>query len=1106
MKWSKNFLLFSAIVLVAVCPSVLAQRTGTIEGVVQDEQGAIIPGVEVTTRSLDTGVARTIISDEEGRYVATSLDLGAYEVRAELVGFQTAVRTGISLSLGSVAVVNLTLRVGEISQEVVVTGDAPLIETTSSSITGLVDERKIRDLPLNTRSYTDLATLQVGVTKFTQRSSATTGYGDQLSFAGSRMDSNVYLLDGATVNNVYNKAPNSGSGGVIGVEAVREFQVLTNTYSAQYGRSMGGQLNSVTRSGTNAFHGSIYEFHRNDNLDARNFFEHQPFLPASLPEEESKPEFKRNQFGFALGGPIVPDKTFIFGNYEGFRERLGVTQFGSILDEQAREGIITDVDGNVTDTVVVHDPLKPYLANRDLFPLPNGKRLGDGRGELVYGQTIPVDEDFFIVRGDHYFSDSDSFMMRYAFNEGDNLFGGGFDVFRSNLNVKHHYVTMEEKHIFSPQLLNVFRFSFNREENNLTNPERGVIPQSLWFNDNVLTGGLEGEQGMGSIGGGGAPGSDRFGPKIFHLNVFEYADDMNYTRGAHSLKFGALVSRTQLNILGALEFRGSWFWNNDEDFLQGIVREFRAQTPDSDGIRGMRQTLIGFYIQDDYKMTPSLTWNLGLRWEMATVPGEVNGKVANLLSLTDLEIHTPTIAHTHTSDPGAIFSPVPTPHEADAGYWGDNASLKNFAPRIGFAWDLFGDGKTSLRGGYGIFYDQMLYNLYNLAYYRAPPFMQTAFIRGGSRGPATFPDAFQLIVDGTASIRNSIHTVQGNPSQPYLQQWNFTLQREILPEVAIQVGYIGSRGTHLGRLVDNTAYSEIAPASAEFPGRLWIPEEIDGIQNRGERRNPNFAEIRQRTLDANSYYHAAVLSLNKRFSQGFGLQVSYTYSRSIDEKSNLIGFGENSGDSQWALIPEDPRFDRGLSTFDVRHNMVSNFSYNIPRVDLGGIGGMLINGWQVKGIVSLSTGPPVTPTINNNSAGDGRSRGQGARPDLEPGKNINTVLGGLGGSGEIPYFDTTVFNQPPTGYFGNAGRSTIISPGNATTDFSLVKETPVPSISEQFTVQFRVELFNAFNRPNFGRPAAQVWRSSTSRNSTAGRIRQTTGTSRQIQLGLRLVW
>ena len=1104
MKWSKNFFLFSAIVLVAVCPSALAQTTGTIEGVVQDEQGAVIPGVEVTTRSLDTGVARTIISDEEGRYLASNLDLGAYEVRAELVGFQTAVRTGISLSLGSVAVVNLTLRVGEISQEVVVTGEAPLIETTSSSISGLVDERKIRDLPLNTRSYTELATLQVGVTKFTQRSSATVGYGDQLSFAGSRMDSNVYLLDGAAINNVYNKAPASGSGGVIGVEAVREFQVLTNTYSAQYGRSMGGQLNSVTRSGTNDFHGSIYEFHRNDNLDAANFFEHQPWLPSSLPEDEAKPEFVRNQFGFSLGGPIVPDKTFIFGNYEGFRERLGVTQFDDILDEQARQGIITDVNGNVTDTVVVHDPLKPYLANRDLFPLPNGRRLGDGFGEFIYSQSIPVDEDFFIVRGDHYFSESDSFMFRYAFNEGDHLFGGDFDVFRDQLNVKHHYVTMEEKHIFSPQLLNVFRFSFSREENNLTNPDRVPIPQSLWFNDNAIS--IEGEVGMGSINAGGAPGSDRFGPKIFHLNDFEYADDISYTRGAHSLKFGTIITRSQLNILGALELRGSWFWSSTEDFLEGTVREYRGQTPDSDGVRGMRQILFGLYIQDDYKMTPSLTFNLGLRWEMATVPGEVNGKRANLLSLTDLEIHTPDLAHTHTSDPSLRFSPIVTPHEADAAYWGDNASLKNFAPRIGFAWDLFGDGKTSLRGGYGIFYDQMLRNLYSLAYYRAPPFMKTAFIRGGRRGPATFPDAHQLILDGTATIRNSIHTVQGNPSQPYLQQWNFTLQREILPGTAIQVGYIGSRGTHLGRLVDNTAYSEIAPASAEFPGRRWIPQQIDGKDNRGERRNPNFAEIRQRTLDANSFYHAAVLSVNKRFSQGFGLQVSYTYSRSIDEKSNMIGFGENNRDSQWALIPEDPRFDRGLSTFDLRHNMVTNFSYDLPRADLGGFAGTLINGWQFKGIVAFSTGSPVTPTIRNNSARDGRSRGQGARPDLEPGKNNNTIIGGLGGSGELPYFDATVFNQPPTGYFGNTGRSTIISPGSATIDFSLVKETPVPSISEQFKVQFRVEFFNAFNRPNFGRPAGQVWRSSTSRNSTAGRIRETTGTSRQIQLGLRLVW
>ncbi|MBI4455456.1 MAG: TonB-dependent receptor [Acidobacteria bacterium] len=1022
--------------------------TGTIQGTIKDEQGAIIPGVEVTVINLDTGVARTVVTDDAGRYLASNLGLGSYEVRAVLAGFQTAVRRGITLTIGQVAVVDLILAVGEVTEEVVVMGEAPLVETTQSSISQVVDERMIRDLPLNVRSYSELATLQVGVVRQKMQQGAVVGYGVHLSFAGARMDTTTYLLDGSEINNVYSKAPNSGSGGIIGVDAVREFQVLTNAYSAQFGSRSGGQLNAVTRSGTNVFHGSVYEFHRNDAFDARNFF------------DGKIPEFKRNQFGFALGGPIMKDKTFFFGNYEGFRERLGLTLTRTTIDERAREGIVPG-----RPPIVVNPVVKSYLANLDLFPLPNGRNFGDGKGEFIFSQTEPTDEDAFLIRVDHNFSERDSFFVRHAFNDGERLFGG--DVFRQLYQVRNNFTTIEEKHIFSPQVLNILRFSFNRGVNWLRDPNLVQIPRELWFNNQVFPG----DQPFGniSISGGGGTGSSAFNPKNLFLNLIELANDISYNRGGHSLKFGGVAKRMLLNIQSAQNLRGSYAFSSLENFLRGQTIDFRSQTPDSNGIRGARQSMFGFYLQDDYRLRSNLTLNLGLRYEFITVPTEVNGKLSNLRDLLDPQV---TIG-----DP--FFK---------------NPSLKNFAPRIGFAWDPFADGKTSIRGGYGIFYDEILYNIYNVLFYRSPPFMKVAQIRN-----ARFPDAFREIEGGNAPFELNPQNIEWDLAQPYMQQWNFSVQRQMLLNTAFSLGYVGSRGLHLGRLVDNIAFSIVAPN-----GRQFVP-----VENRNKRRNPNFAEIRQRSFDVSSFYHGLVASLNKRFSAGFQAQVSYTFSRSIDDMSIAIGGGETTTEGQWGTLPEYAAFDRGLSLFDTRHNLVFNTALELPfgtgkpfGSNLTGVAGKLVSGWTINGIVNLQSGSPITPGLGFNRVGDARSGGVGHRPDLVPGRSNNPVLGG-----PDRYFDPSAFALPAEGFYGTLGRNTIIMPGVATWDLSLVKNMRLSSVSDGFNIQFRAEFFNILNRANFAVPQRIVFTSATGIPSgNVGRITETSTSSRQVQLGLKILW
>ncbi|MDA2934223.1 TonB-dependent receptor [Acidobacteria bacterium AH-259-D05] len=700
-------------------PALFAQAsTGTISGTVADATGGVLPGVEITITRVDTGQTRVAITGDEGLYNAPQLAVGDYEVRAELAGFQTSVRRGIRLLVGQEAVVDFTMQIGEITEEVVVTGEAPLVNTTTATLGEVIEEIQVHDLPLNSRNLSQLSMLTPGVTRLYTAISGGVIQGSssvRVTVGGARTYQTGYLLDGTDVtDSSRGLSPGGAAGALFGVETVKEFQVITNNYSAEYSRFSGGIMSMVTKSGTNEYHGSLFWFHRNDNLDATNFFGNKFGL--------EKPEFRRHQFGATVGGPIVQKKTFFFFSYEGFREGRGLSLIGLVPSRDAKQGLFaTDRDGTCGSLssiggalnaagdkcqVPLHPDIGPFLA---LYPDPNGRVRGS-TGDLVANKTEPTEEDFFTGRVDHTFSDSDSFFGRFSIQDGDKeLAQDGQRSFLpsavttvSNTNV---YTTLEWKHIFSPNTINTARFGGQRNS---------------WDEDCTFGGPLDlgffPERCMGFVRPGN--GVMHAGNWVVGQNVsnqFSYGDDLFLTRGRHDMKMGVLFTRHQTNDFTFASGDGRFQFSSVANFVTGTPFQWDGKIPTDRPIRGTRQWVFGFYFQDDFKFRPNLTLNLGLRYEPSQSPTEVNGLLGNLRDpLNDTE---PFVGEPYFKTP----------------------SKKNFAPRIGLAWDPFGDGKTSIRAGYGIFHETILPFHYSNQIRRSPPFAQQPIIRNRASLAAQFP-------------------------------------------------------------------------------------------------------------------------------------------------------------------------------------------------------------------------------------------------------------------------------------------------------------------------------------------------------------------------------
>jgi len=1066
MKSKTGVLFCTALLLAAsivtVQPASGQVAGGTILGTVTDQTGAVIAAAQVAITNTKTNVKRVTTTNSDGFYSVPNLLPGDYIVTATATGFAETVDPGITLTVGAQLLVNMSMRLGSSTQQVEVTGAVPSVDLTTSTIGGVVNSTTVRELPLNGRDWTQLATLQPGVATVNTQPSISNlssgrgqrGFGIQMTISGGRPQQNNYRLDGISINDYSNGAPGSALGSTFGVEAVQQFSVLTSAYDAEYGKSSGGVINAITRSGTNGFHGDVYEFLRNSALDARNFF-----------DGNSVPPFRRNQFGAAAGGPILKDRTFIFGNYEGLRQSLGVTNVDITPSMAARAGNLS------TGAVTVNPMVVPFLG---LYPMPNGGLLKGGDAGIfnIAIQQITI-EDFFTTRVDHKFSDKDSLAGTYLFDRSSVTQPDEFKNKLVKFHTRQQVLALEETHVFSSQAVNSVRVGLSREPALIGDTSTVLNPLAtnlaLGFVPGLPAGGLR-IPGITNFSGG-QNGASYYN---FHWTSIQADDDFFLTRGLHSIKIGFALERIRNNMLSATNPNGIFAFSSLANFLTDKPRILTASPPGTVTPRAIRQTIVGAYAQDDWRWRPNLTLNLGLRYEMATVPTDVHGRLSTLRNPTD------SYTLNHLGDP--FFS---------------NPTRLDFAPRVGFSWDPFKTGKTAVRGGFGIYDNLPLPYLFELLTLSAAPFFQS--YSSGALPAGSFPTgAFQLINGNPAALRYTY--VEPHPHRNYVMQWNLNVQRDLGRNVTAMLGYVGSRGVHQPFRVDdmNLVLPTLTPQ-----GYLWPSPAGSGVK-----LNPNVGLLNGLMWRENTFYHGLQAQIRKLMGHGFQLQGSFTWSKSIDSGSASIA-GDAFTNAQSSLPWFDLRLDRGLSDFNVGRNLVINYTWNLPSPkSLPSAAEWVLSGWEWGGIYQARDGQPFNVIIGGDPLGEKSSdtTGSADTPNRVPGPGCNSLVNP---GNPNNYIKLQCFSFPtPSTLRGNLGRNTLIGPGLSNFDFSVVKNTHVPKISEGFNVQFRWEIFNIFNRANFAQPLQNntIFDATGNPVPGAGFITSTQTPSRQMQFGLKVIW
>jgi hypothetical protein len=1054
-----------------------AQVAGaTVLGTITDRSGAVIPNARVYMQNLATGFTANVTTDAAGFYAVPNLLIGKYKITVAATGFETQIRTDITLTVGGEQVLNVRMAVGKVTAQIEVTTEAPSVQLGSSTIGNVVDSRTVRELPLNGRSWTDLAVLQPGIAPIQTQPAllhgrGNRGFGAQVEVSGARPQQNNYRLDGVSLNDYANGGPGNVLGENLGVDAIQEFSVLTSSYSAEYGKSSGGVVNAITRSGTNDFHGSAYEFLRNSALDARNYFD-----PSAIPP------FKRNQFGASAGGPLDKNRSFVFGAYEGIRQSLGLTSVVTVPSPAARDGILS------TGTISVAPGAQKYLA---LYGLPNAGLLTPGdTGIFATQEQQVVNANYFTIRVDHKLSEKDHVFGTYVFDNTPLTTPDNFNDVLIGYLTKRQFLILEENHTFNSHLVNSLRFGFNRD---FANSSQGVSAINPAASDRSLAA-IPGHNAasidvpeLSTLDGGVGSGSSYF----YRWNSFQAYDDAFIIRGLHSLKFGVAVEREQLNQLTITEPAGTFHFGSLADFLAGKPQRFSGAFPGLTPERGIRQTIFGLYVQDDWHWRPNVTVNLGLRYEMAAVPTEVKGKLSNLYNLTDA-----------------------TPHLGDPYFL--NPTLRNFEPRVGIVWDPFGDGRTAIRGAFGIYDGLPLPYEFILLNGRAAPFFQIG--NTNSLPAGSFPaGAFALL--GPSSFQDV--SIEHKPRRNYIMQWNVNAQRELARHVTAFIGYVGSRGVHQPVHVDD---ADIVLPILTPRGYVW-PSPVGS----GTKINPGAGAIEYLNWRGDSYYDALELGVTKNMSHGLEIQGSYTWGKSIDTSSGAIA-GDTLSNGITSLPWFDLRLSRSVSDFNVGRTLVISGTWQPPiRNSLSGLAGWSIHGWELGAIFKANDGVPFSVTfgsdgdplgLNSSDPWDfpDRLTGSGCSSLVNPGNPrayIKTQCFAVPTAPSAGFYSAHC--DPTMGTFpqcfnlrGNAGRNTLIGPGLVNLDFSVFKNNPVRRISETFNVQFRAEVFNILNRANFAVPITpdntQIFDSTGARTAGAGLLTSTTTTARQIQLAVKFIW
>jgi hypothetical protein len=1047
-----------------------------------DSSGAALVGAAVTVTNEGTSVSQSTVSDAQGRYSVPQLPIGIYDVEAKLTGFQTVVHKGITLTVGASPVVDFSLPVGNVSETINVEGQVSQVETQSATVSTLVSAEQVSQLPLNGRNYTQLLELAPGVQVINNGASgggvAGAFYGAQQNFSisGSRPEGQAFLIDNEDVRDFWEHGPGSAAlGTTLGIEGLQEFQVLTGTYGAQFAGS-GAVLNAATKSGTNDLHGSVYEFLRNSALDSRNFFDFQN-NGTIHPTPVEKPQFRQNQFGGSVGGPIVKDKLFFFANYEGLRNSTGQTNNTFVPEPYVALGELPcSVQGGAFSPKNPACPSgasgTPGTVSNPILPIPGGLGSGAGSQSAAAASTIAgilalypsptstspandfggysgytstgavtASENYFVGRVDYNFSSKDSIFGRYVSDRANRLnpFSGSLVIpdWPEKDNSANQYFTLQERRIVSATVVNLVRFNYTRtfETAATTTPPNPLLQFVSGFPDGTIAAGCPGCGGLGANTGL---------PYYIAQNKFGGGDDLAWSHGAHNFKVGVAITRVQSNISAPFVNGGSVAFLTEQLFMTGQPYLFLGTYPGhNNSAREFREIDYAPYFEDDWKVTSKLTLNLGIRYDYATNP---TGSPLNTIISPPFADATPYFTYAGGRYANG-FTPV-------SHVFKSNPNAANLEPRIGLAWDPFADHKTSIRAGFGIYHDQIAPRLYASNYYLAPPYasaLNFAFF-------LPFPNPFPGFVAGgpTGQITEFAGVDYLTSSSPYEMQYDLTVQREVLRGTVLSVGFIGSQGRHLFSEVDrNPPECSTYPDCSNPKTVVFSGPRIDSTINPAT-GVPYFSSLSTATAQQTSNYNSLQVALNHQFSHSFSGQASYTYSKCLTTGS------ASSGLEQGIFEQADPYnrlYDYGLCSFDVRHSFVTNGVYNLPFK-----GNRLVSGWQFTTILRANTGLPVTiqetPDIANLQAI------QGDRPNYSgtcPGGK-DQVLGKW-----YNWFNGSCYTAQAAGTLGNVGRSSITGPGVLNLDASIIKNT---KLWERLDTQFRAEFFNVLNHTNFAQPSS----------------------------------